>query len=207
VLYSVGVKDSHDLLRARKVAQLMRTDVHEILVDIGDVESGIVELYHRFGELTPVEFSFELPLLFVAREARERRICTGQGADELFGGYAKYLTAPDMMEADLKAVFERTLPREREIAGMHGKSLTVPYLSESVVDFSVNVPVDCKIRNGIRKWILREAARNLGVPEELVSFGKKAAQYGTGIWKLMRREARRRGMRVDRWSRWLVERD
>ena len=72
----------------------------------------------------------------------------------------------------------------------NGVEQRVPYLDLDVINISMNIPMKYKI-NGeddhLRKCILREVARDLGVPEETVKRPKKATQYGSGIDKMLRR--------------------
>ncbi len=205
-LHAVGFEGSHDLLNARKSAEILGLPLGEMLISDEDVSEAIVELWDIAGPMSAVEISFELPLYFVARDVHED-ICTGQGADELFGGYAKYLEHEELMEHDLNTLLQITAPREKKMVQHFGHTLNTPYLSEDIVEFSKKVPVDCKIRNGVRKYVLREAARIIGVPEEIVTREKKAAQYGSGIWKSMRRQAKRSGLSVEGWIKTLIKRN
>ena len=70
---------------------------------------------------------------------------------------------------------------------MAGSLLTMPYLDERIIYNVYNLPLEFKISRGVRKVLLRAAAKHAGVPEELVAKEKKAAQYGTGIERVLRR--------------------
>ena len=66
--------------------------------------------------------------------------------------------------------------------------LRVPYLDPALVDFALKVPMEYKLDNkkdSLRKCILREVAADIGVPMEIVRRPKKAAQYGSGINKIL----------------------
>jgi len=54
-----------------------------------------------------------------------------------------------------------------------------------VASMALSIPLDFKIRGGRRKHLLREAAKLLGLPEEVAETPKKAAQYSSGILKLL----------------------
>ncbi len=196
-LLTVGFRGSRDIENAREIASLLGMELHVVHLTLDDLLWGIGEISRLFPSLTAMEISFELPLLFTAKNSSRGRLCTGQGADELFGGYSKYLRNPELMKSDIKGMLERTLPRERAIAGHYGKELITPFVDDDILSLSREMPIECKINGGVRKWVLREAARKIGVPDIVVAREKKAAQYGSGIWKEMRREARRRGLSVD----------
>jgi asparagine synthase (glutamine-hydrolysing) len=121
-------------------------------------------------------------------------IMLGQLADELFGGYAKYQAAlTDAGEEAAAAVMNRDV-REYQTRGMardvnacsRWLEPRFPFAEKEVVDLGRSIPVSFKIREGIRKAVLREAAVVLGVPGELVDAPKKAAQYSSGILRIVR---------------------
>ncbi|MCD6370385.1 MAG: asparagine synthase [Thermoplasmata archaeon] len=195
--YTVGIEGSRDFKNAKDAAKLLNLDLETLEIGENDVLEGLLFLKRVDPEISVVEASFELPLYFVCSYAPENSIVTGQGSDEIFGGYKKYLEKPKLMKEDLERLLNRTWPREKRIATLLGKELLTPYLSKRVLEFSLTLPAEMKIRNGVRKYILREAAKFLGVPESIYMREKKAAQYGSGIWKMMKRMAKKDGKSVE----------
>ena len=128
-----------------------------------------------------------------ARNAGARVILLGQLADELFGGYSKYEKAArakgedaagSMMEADVRDYAHRGRIRDFGACAPWVQP-RLPFEEKQVVDFGLSVPVSFKIREGVRKAILRKAAEFLGVPQGLASTAKKAAQYSSGVQKIV----------------------
>ncbi|MDG6954605.1 MAG: asparagine synthase C-terminal domain-containing protein [Nitrososphaerota archaeon] len=126
-----------------------------------------------------------------AREAGVRVILLGQLADELFGGYAKYSAAmgdrgadaaSSMMEADLKEYFRRGRVRDVKACSRWIEP-RLPF--EQLVGYAATIPMSLKLGDGLRKAVLRRAAMELGVPEAIALEPKKAAQYSSGIQKLV----------------------
>lgn len=195
--YTTGIPGSRDIKNAAKATKILGIPLKTIEVDEKDIIRGIKFLKSLDESITPVEISFELPLYFVSLYSSENRIITGQGADELFGGYKKYLEYPERMNEDLSRLMKKTVHRERKIAQQLGKELITPYLHPEIVRFAQSLPPEMKIHNGIRKYILRKAAMILGVPQEIINMEKKAAQYGSGIWKTMKKMAKQREMSVE----------
>ncbi len=198
-LYTVGVTGSTDIKNAAEIATLLKMPLTIITVDEAEVVKGIRFLREIDPAITPLEASFELPLYFVVKNSTQKAIFTGQGADELFGGYHKYLQQPERMNEDFKILLSITLPRERKIAERFGKILHTPYLHPDVVQIAQNMELERKIKDGVRKKVLRDLSRELGAPELLWKREKKAAQYGSGIWKLIRKMSKKRGMSVDKF--------
>jgi asparagine synthase (glutamine-hydrolysing) len=90
--FSVGTEqyERNELPFARMVASRFGTDHHEVVVEPEEFFAAIPELtWHRD---LPLTFSASVPLFFVSRFAREevKVVLTGEGGDELFGGYGRY---------------------------------------------------------------------------------------------------------------------
>jgi len=128
-----------------------------------------------------------------AAEAGAELIMLGQLADELFGGYAKYETALQgggeeeaarMMAEDVAGCGVRGFIRD-EAACSRWLEPRFPFADPRVAEFGAALPVEFKIRKGFRKSVLSGAAVKLGLPEEMAWRPKKAAQYSSGILKLL----------------------
>jgi asparagine synthase (glutamine-hydrolysing) len=89
-----------------------------------------------------------------------------------------------MMEADLAGCGTRGFLRD-EVACSRWIEPLFPFADRRVVGFGRGLPVAMKIRKGVRKAALREAAVQLGLPSELSGAAKKAAQYSSGVQKLI----------------------
>ena len=156
------------------------------------------------SELKEMDLSFQTSLMdrslwclysIVSRSAARggaETIMLGQLADELFGGYAKYqATLTDAGEEVAAAIMDQDV-KEYQAKGMARDANACsrwleprfPFAEKEVVDLGMSIPVSFKIRGGVRKAVLREAAVVLGVPGELVNAPKKAAQYSSGIQRI-----------------------
>ena len=195
----VGVSGSHDLLRARLVAGELGMTLHEELIDQDDIEEALRRVLEVIPEKDPVNASIATTLYFVSRWAGrngEERILAGQGADELFGGYSRYLhteTLAKDMEEDFRKL-PRQIARDQAVAGLFGAHFSLPYLDPRVVDAAQAIPAEMRVMDGVRKRPLREvAARHM--PEEIAQYEKKAMQYGSGVMKEIERLAARKGFK------------
>ncbi|HYC26389.1 MAG TPA: asparagine synthase-related protein [Nitrososphaerales archaeon] len=120
-------------------------------------------------------------------------ILLGQLADEIFGGYEKYERALQegeervsaMMGADVEGFASRGRLRDFR-ACSRWTPPRFPFEAQEVVSLGQSLPLGLKLMAGERKIVLRRAAELLGVPRDLARAEKKAAQYSSGVQKLLR---------------------
>ena len=204
ILYTAGAEGSPDLEWARKAADRLGLPLREYVFNIDDVRDAIPRVVFAIEEPNPMNLAIGIPLYFATGKAREdgvKVLLSGQGADELFGGYAKYLERPELMEKDLRELAERNLARDDKIAMLNSVEGRFPFLSLPVVSAALNIPLELKIENGVRKAVLRKAAVKAGLPEELAMREKKAAQYGSHSQKLLEKLAKREGLTLREYAK------
>ncbi|MFA5331608.1 MAG: asparagine synthase C-terminal domain-containing protein [Methanoregula sp.] len=197
---AIGLEDSHDLVQAEHAAELLGLSCTIVVIDPEEIEEALPKVVKVIPKKDPVNTGIAVTQYFISRWAGAkgyRRIITGQGADELFGGYARYLSSPDL-EDDLArdvAGLELQAARDQAVAALNGTYLSMPYLDVRVVRAACAIPASEKVRDGQRKVPLREvAARH--IPEELAGYGKKAMQYGSGVWGVLQKLARKNGYKT-----------
>jgi asparagine synthase (glutamine-hydrolysing) len=120
----------------------------------------------------------------------------GQGADELFFGYAHYRglsaeMAAARSSADLRCLLEEDWPRTRRIATLWEREVQAPYLDPGFVLAASGVPAVERLPRGLTKVFFRRWALHRGLPESLAERPKRALQYGSGIDRWLRRHHRR----------------
>ncbi|WP_067051940.1 asparagine synthase C-terminal domain-containing protein [Methanofollis ethanolicus] len=201
----VGLDGSHDQRRALALAEILGIPCDAVAVTEGEVEEALHEVVAVLGDPNPVDASIATTEYFVCRWAEEQgygRILAGQGADELFGGYARYLDNDDLAAALEAGVADlpRQVARDGAVAAHYGTAFSLPYLDLRVVAAAGAIPPAEKVRDGVRKAPLRKVAER-HIPPEFARAEKKAMQYGSGIWKTIQRLARRNG--YDHVTDWL----
>jgi asparagine synthase (glutamine-hydrolysing) len=221
--YVAGFEGSHDVAAARDAADAMDRDLRVVDLSHDDLRSAVPKLVSVLGRTNPMDLQIALPLYLVGRRVAADgydRLAVGQGADELFGGYAKVENAPEdpRVEADTvrgaRRELVRTLPDqlERDVLVLRaaGVDPVAPLLADRVVAAALPLPGDLIVDGGRRKVALREAARGL-VPESVAAADKKAVQYGTYASRELDRLARRAGFKrriddhVEKYVRSLVD--
>ncbi len=199
-LYTSGKDKSYDVVMAQEMSEQLGLPWLHIPLTKENIEPRLREMISITATSSPLTLSFELPLFFVCRTVREKYVLGGQGSDELFAGYSKYIGLTDeeldrMRKADLGKLISSTIPHETKIADHFGKKILYPYL-DPLVAMQVNA-MDLKelkpVDQDHRKMLLRQIARNLGYPF-IADKKKKAAQYGSGTMDLVREVASDKGM-------------
>ncbi|MDD5615930.1 MAG: asparagine synthase-related protein [Candidatus Methanoperedens sp.] len=201
-LYSVGMAGSHDIIQTKKAAVLlgMENKLHLQELTVDDVVTALPDVIRAIESTEPQKVSIAMPLFFASKNAHNdglRVMLSGQGADELFAGYKRYESlVPDELEnallCDLDNIAKNNLERDDAASMANSVELRVPYLDREVVELALRIAPELKIKNGIRKHILRLAASRL-LPEELALKEKKAAQYSSGIYSAIEKLARKNG--------------
>ena len=141
----------------------------------------------------------------------------GQGADELFGGYQRYVNeyckdgsevVRKTMYGDVVGIHESNLERDLKITGFHDVELRLPFASFELAEFALSLPIECKMEqkpDTLRKLVLRKVALDAGLPVSVVDKPKKAVQYSTGINDAIKRVAKKHDKTVNEYITELLQ--
>nr|WP_284033259.1 asparagine synthase-related protein [Halobaculum sp. DT31] len=208
-LYVAGFEGAHDVAAAREAAAAMGRgdDLTVVEVSHADLERTVPRIVAATGRRNPMDVAIALPLYLVAERAAADgydRLAVGQGADELFGGYAKVVDPAEdhRIDADTVRGARRetmaTLPDqlERDVLALRaaGVEPVAPLLHDRVVAAALSLPGDLLVADGERKVALRAAAEGV-VPDGVRTADKKAVQYGTYVSRELDRLARQDGFK------------
>lgn len=206
-LYVVGYEGSADIDSAIESADVMGRDltVHE--VSLADIEDAIPDVARAIDRTDAMDVQIALPLYLVSRRVAADgydRLALGQGADELFAGYAKIAKAPTDPRVEAETVrgarreVLETLPDQLERDSLAIRSTGVepvtPLLHDSVVEAALQLPASLLVHDGTRKVALRQVAGER-LPAVVASRDKKAVQYGSLVAREVDRLARRAGFK------------
>jgi asparagine synthase (glutamine-hydrolysing) len=185
-----------------------------------DVEAAVPRVVELIEEADPVKAAIGVPFYWTAQKASEAKyktVLAGQGADELFGGYQRYVNEclKDGAEKVRRTMFDdvvnihiSNLERDLKITGFFDVELRCPFASYEVAEFALGLPLECKLEpktDTLRKLVLRRVARNIGVPPSIADKAKKAVQYSTGINDAVKRVAKAQGKSVNAYIADLFE--
>lgn len=205
-LYTVGLPGSHDIVQAEYAAEAlgMKTSLFVHFLSPEEIEAAIPHVIYATESTDPMKISIGLPLYIIAKILKEngkKVLLTGQGADELFGGYKRHenllekgLDVLDLeIYSDIEKISELNLERDDLVTMANSVELRVPFLDKEVLKTGLAISPELKVlktaEGYIRKYILRKAAEGL-LPPEILRKEKKAMQYGTGVQKVLEKLAR-----------------
>ncbi|ENN96243.1 asparagine synthase, partial [Methanocaldococcus villosus KIN24-T80] len=167
VLYTVGIEGSEDLYYAERLAKELNLPLKKKIIREEEYEKYLLKVVKAIDELDLMKIGVGLPIYIASELANKdgiKVILAGQGADELFAGYAKYLKL-DKNELEKKLIEDViniskvNLERDDHCSMANTVELRVPYLDEDVIKFSLSLPIEYKISKE-RKRILRDIAKN-----------------------------------------------
>jgi asparagine synthase (glutamine-hydrolysing) len=209
VLYVAGFEDSHDVAVAEQAAEELGRPLRVTVISLDEAENYLRKVIYAVEEDDLMKISVGLPL-YVAAEAAMRdgvgRVFAGQGADELFGGYARYCRIlergaaelADALWTDVVQLADVNLQRDKGIALATNIDLVLPFVDLEVIHEASSFPTHLKVESSqdvLRKPVLRETARLFGLSDNIARRPKKAMQYGSGAHKAIQRLAKMRGYR------------
>jgi asparagine synthase (glutamine-hydrolysing) len=193
---TVCLKGSLDHKLGRDSADMLGVKHETLLIDEKTVKNCIKHLQKVTQFKNAMHASIACIIYILAKCASENNydaIMLGQLADELFGGYARYVKylrhsarkVKDAMFNDVKNAYRDNFERD-ELASSFYTRLLLPYTALDFVKYAVTIPLHMKLdRSGARKIILRKVAENLGLPATLLYREKKAMQFSSGIYKIV----------------------
>lgn len=188
--FSIGLKDSPDLEAAKKVAEYIGSVHHEFVYTIQEGLDAVSDVIYHLETYDVTTVRASTPMYLMARKIRSmgvKMVLSGEGADEIFGGYLYFHKAPSA-----QALHEETV---RKLSKLHlfdclranksmaawGVEARVPFLDREFLDVAMRLnPEDKRVKDGkMEKQVLREIFSDL-LPEEVLWRQKEQFSDGVG---------------------------
>ena len=188
--FSVGLDGSPDLAAAKVVADHIGTVHHEIKFTIQEGLDAIKDVIYNIETYDITTIRSSTPMYLMARVIKSmgiKMVLSGEGADELFGGYLYFHKAPNAREFHEETVRKLDklhmydcLRANKSLAawGIEGR---VPFLDKEFMDVAMRINPQDKMINGERmeKWVVRKAFEDM-IPESVAWRQKEQFSDGVG---------------------------
>ncbi|MGB5610175.1 asparagine synthase B [Eudoraea sp.] len=188
--FSVGLEGSPDLAAAQIVADHIGTIHHEIKFTIQEGLDAIKDVIYNLETYDITTIRASTPMYLMARVIKSmgiKMVLSGEGADELFGGYLYFHKAPNPKEFHEETVRKLSklhmydcLRANKSLAawGIEGR---VPFLDKEFIDVAMRINPKDKMINGERmeKWVVRKAFESV-LPESVAWRQKEQFSDGVG---------------------------
>ncbi|MDR1860324.1 MAG: asparagine synthase B [Bacteroidales bacterium] len=188
--FVIGLKGSPDLAAARTVADYIGTIHHEIHYTIEEGLDAIRDVIYHIETYDVTTVRASTPMYLLARVIRSmgiKMVLTGEGADEIFGGYLYFHKAPNAEEFHKETLRKidklhlyDCLRANKSLAawGVEGR---VPFLDKEFMDVAMRLnPRDKMAGNGrMEKWVVRKAFEDI-LPESVAWRQKEQFSDGVG---------------------------
>ena len=193
--FAAGLPDAPDLEFARLAADFIQTEHHEIIVQPKDIFAILPDAIYHLESFDALLVRSSVMNFLVAKRASDfvPAVFSGEGADELFNGY-EYLKSldPAALPQELIDITNRlhntALQRVDRCASAFGTIARLGFLDPDVVDYALRIPVQYKLRDGIEKWILRQAMAG-ALPDVILNRAKAKFWQGAGVEDFLARYA------------------
>ena len=164
--FSIGDKDSTDLPYAKKVADFLNTNHHEISFTVEDGLNAIDNVIYHLETYDITTIRASTPHYLLAQKIQSmgiKMVLSGEGSDELLGGYLYFHKAPTDEEHQIECK-KRVLDlgyfdclRADKSTMAHSVEGRYPFLDTEFIKLCIDVHKDVKTQKGIEKYILRNA--------------------------------------------------
>ncbi len=188
--FAVGLEGSPDLIAAAKVAEHIGTIHHEVHFTVQEGLDAIRDVIYHLETYDVTTVRASTPMYLMARVIKSmgiKMVLSGEGADELFGGYLYFHKAPNAKEfhnelnRKLDKLHLYDCLRANKSMAAWGIESRVPFLDKEFMDVAMRInPEDKLIKDGrIEKWVIRKAFEDY-LPAEVAWRQKEQFSDGVG---------------------------
>jgi asparagine synthase (glutamine-hydrolysing) len=196
--FAIGLEGSPDLAAAQKVAEHLDTVHHEIIFTIQEGIDAIKDVVYQLETYDVTTIRASTPMYLMARAIKAmgiKMVLSGEGADEIFGGYLYFHKAPSAEEfhketvRKLDKLHQYDCLRANKSLAAWGIEGRVPFLDKEFMDVAMRINPkdkmiqgesnDLRSRQAMEKWVLRKAFEDM-LPESVLWRQKEQFSDGVG---------------------------
>ena len=188
--FSIGLKDSTDIKFAREVAKFLGTEHHEFTYSVQEGLDALREVIYHIETYDVTSIRASTPMYLMARKIKAlgiKMVLSGEGADEIFGGYLYFHMAPSREEfheetvRKLGKLSKYDCLRANKSMAAWGIEVRVPFLGKDFLDYAMSIDPADKMcgKSKPEKYILRKAFEGY-LPESILWRQKEQFSDGVG---------------------------
>ncbi|KEH34318.1 asparagine synthetase [glutamine-hydrolyzing] protein [Medicago truncatula] len=194
--FCVGLKGAPDLKAGREVADFLGTVHHEFQFTIQDGIDAIEDVIYHTETYDVTTIRAATPMFLMSRKIKSsgvKWVISGEGSDEIFGGYLYFHKAPNKEEfhqetcRKIKALHRYDCLRANKSTYAWGLEARVPFLDKDFIKVAMDIDPEYKMikheEGRIEKWILRKAfddEENPYLPKHILYRQKEQFSDGVG---------------------------
>ena len=164
--FSIGLEGSPDLIKAKETADFLGTIHHSFTFTIQEALDAVKDVIYHLETYDITTIRASTPMYLISRKIKAmgvKMVLSGEGADELLGGYLYFLNAPTDNEFHMEcqrrvrdlSYFDCLRANKSTLAW--GLESRFPFLDKEFINLSFNIPPSLKRKNKIEKYVLRKA--------------------------------------------------
>ena len=180
--YTIGFENATDIIAAEKVADYLGSDHTSYIFTKEDGIDAIRDIIYYLETYDITTIRASIPMYLLTREIKNdsdiKVLLSGEGSDELFGGYLYFHKAPNKEEFQKELIDKMSKLHKYDCLRAHKSCMAntieirVPFLDKDFIDYVMNIDPEYKMikkeNKNIEKYILREAFDNNYLPEEIL---------------------------------------
>ena len=189
--FSAGLKNATDLAYAREVASHIKSTHHEIIVNFDEMLKQLPTVIYHLESFDALLIRSSIINYIAAKAASDYvpEIFSGESGDELFAGY-EYIKSlpPESLPDELIDITARlhntAFQRVDRCASAHSTIPHVVFADPNVFSYAFTIPSKYKLKDGVEKWILRQAVKDV-LPSSVLNRTKAKFWEGAGVFELI----------------------
>ncbi|CDY71298.1 BnaCnng72260D, partial [Brassica napus] len=168
--FCVGLEGSPDLKAGKEVAEYLGTVHHEFHFTVQDGIDAIEDVIYHVETYDVTTIRASTPMFLMSRKIKSlgvKMVLSGEGSDEIFGGYLYFHKAPNKQEfhqetcRKIKALHKYDCLRANKATSAFGLEARVPFLDKEFINTAMSLDPESKMikpeEGRIEKWVLRRA--------------------------------------------------
>lgn len=201
----IGFGQPADLPRVKSAAKKLGIKLKIQKTKLDELERMLPQIIRVIKNCHPVHVGVAATLWPALQQIKKDKIkifMSGLGADQIYACGDKYKNVKNINQLAWQLLGESSwngkISRDRALAQHFKLTMLTPYFSKPTIVAAAQISGQLKIKNEQQKYILRRAAKELGLPDELIWRRPRPAQYGSKFDKALKRLAHQNGFKLRR---------